>query len=213
MRRRGIASGSFLVLAIATSLLASASAPAASGASWKRAEFVFTGEGKSSYVYPPGRVGKKQTFTMTWRIAWRLVPNTGDAKTVSEKIDGASRFTGTLAKDSCSGGIEKQKNVLAPLTPLPGGGKKALLGASVPMFNYLAYVPRCAGRPGEAAVASYFGPGPYALHKLAHAEVAFDAANPKSVKLAYSPDWKGKGPQGDTSTISWSGTLEVRVIR
>jgi hypothetical protein len=199
-------------LAVLVALTLSAGAPAAGSANWKQAQFVFTGSGRSVYGYPPGRVGKSQSFTVEWRIAWVLKPNEGHAKTVGEKIDGASAYK-ARSGPSCSGGIKQSPNILAPMDPTGSKGKKTLLGAAVPMFNFLAYVPRCKGTPGEAIAAPYYGPPAYIKHKLGVAEVAFDATNPKSQELQYDPSWKGKGPQGDFASVSWSGRLTVKITR
>lgn len=201
-----------LGLAVGASLLASSSATGAPSATWKQAVFVFKGSGRSDYTYPPQRVGKSQRFTMEWEITWVLKPNEGHAKTVTEKIGGDSLFKANTGP-SCSGDVKKAPNILAPLDPTGSKGNKTLLGAAVPMFNYLATVPKCKGTPGEPAVAAYYGPPSYAKHKLGVAEVAFDAVNPKSQTLRYKPGWKGTGPTGDVSFVSWSGTLKVTVTK
>jgi len=150
---------------------------------------------------------------MSWTIEWRLKPNTGHAKTVSEKISGRSTYVDSNPANNCAGDVVKLPNVVAPLNPTGSKGKKTLLGGAVPLAGYLAHVPACAGTPGEGITMAYYGPSAYALHKLAVAEVAFDAANPKSQKLQYNRRWQGSGPQGDLSSVSWNGSLTVKITR
>ncbi len=204
------------IVACLTTLTLALTVSAAIGArsaNWKSAAFVFAGSGQYSYRYAPGRSSKSQKVTMTWTIEWRLKPNEGHAKTVSEKIDGRSTYVDSNPANSCGGNVEKQPNVLAPLNPTGSKGKKTLLGAAVPLTGYLAHVPACAGKPGEGIAVAYYGPTAYGLHKLANAEVAFDATNPKSQKLQYNRRWQGSGSQGDLSSVSWNGSLTVKVTR
>jgi|SoimicmetaTmtLPC_FD_contig_51_1172613_length_1298_multi_2_in_0_out_0_2 hypothetical protein len=193
-------------LAATALLTVTSSATGASSADWKKVTFVFKGSGRSDYTYPPQRAGKSQTFTIDWEITWTLVPNQGYPKNVSEKIDGKSTYVGNT-DPSCKGAVKKAPGVLAPMNPTGAN----LYGASVPMFNFLAHVPSCKNKPGEAAVANYCGPPAYVKHKLAVGEVKFDNVKPKKAKLRYTPSWKGKCQDGSSSAISWSGTLEVTV--
>jgi hypothetical protein len=201
------------LVVIAASLVLSSGAPAAPSADWKWIEFVFTGSGRSDYLYPPDRVGKSQSFTMKWRIEWRLKPNQGYPKTVKETVSGHSDYKRGTSGTDCSGDIAQYGKNLAPVLPTGNAGRKTLLGAAVPMFQNLAHVPNCAGTPGDGLATAYYGSPAYWKHKLNVAEVALDYANPKSVTLRYKPGWKGKGPQGDSDFLSWSGQLAVTVVK
>lgn len=93
--------------------------------------------------------------------------------------------------------------------------KYSLLGAQVPLFQNVVLVPNCAGKPGYGLAATWGSSPPDQRewkHEVNVAEVAIDVKKPRSAILYYTNrGGTRKSGAGDSYTVNWSGTVEVRV--
>jgi hypothetical protein len=212
-------------------LSASVPAVASTSSDWKFIEVVFNGRGEGHYTYAPGLVGKSQDYFVTWTMRFRAGR---DYRWIIERVNigGNMDAKSNVPGGSCSGAIAPAPNIVPPKVKKKGapqlnagqlmvttGGKgyKTLLGAQVPLFQQVVYVPTCAQTLG-AGLAAGIGyaarkyTADYWKHQFNVAEFALDLVNPRSQILKYPlRTWTTPDVPAAKVSISWNGEVEILV--